>query len=97
QGSLSGTVGPQDGKNPTLVNMKVQPGQNRIFSEFLMKVFNLYHWFFLIKGLASINSLGVNTGDTFSEKSMMSINRLRKRIMVSGVLFTIYENNFTGL
>ena len=39
----------------------------------------------------------IHTGDTFSEKSIISINKLLNRMMVSGVRFTMYENNLTGL
>ena len=49
-----------------------------------------------ILGVASTKFSGVKTGATFSEKLRISINKLLKRTILSGVLLLIYENNFTG-
>src|SRR5690606_1611286 len=89
QGGLSRTIGPEHGPYPTPVDGKVQGLEHLVPSEFFMYLGYLYHFVLFIKGLLSIRLSGVKTGETFSEKSIMSINRLLRSTMVTGERLTI--------
>src|SRR5690606_23564968 len=89
QGGLPRSIGTEDGNDAPRANGSVQALEHVVPSQLFLSVRSLYHLDLFSRGLLSMSVSGVKTGETFSEKSMMSMNRRLSKTMVSGVRFTI--------